>query len=383
MDENGEETPCFRDGLYSAISGVRLPRRDPVAVDHVQTIQVDEEKTLQLKTRSVKPPLFEIPGVLSDEECDHLVELANTNGLEDSTPAFKGERVTREGVNSTLTSRQMGIYCKRISRSDKNKDGNITVHEFNDYVYRARNILVTLKDVWSAYETLLLEGASYITYENCTRVNRTQFVEFVYRLFNMYRFPYYNERHSMHTWVEFNKKDPVLERIKRRVAEVTQISTLQIEHSEDLQVVKYQQGGHYYAHYDSSVGSEIQEKRCCQKFEDRSQSSCLICRYITVLFYLNNVTKGGETAFPVADHEELLSGKNYSSNLSKRCKKASLIVKPVKGSALFWYNHVLEEESGMMGEVDLLSLHGGCDVFEGEKWVANLWINAPRVDQTV
>ena len=50
---------------------------------------------------------------------------------------------------------------------------------------------------------------------------------------------------------------------------------------------------------------------------------------------------------------------------------------------MFWYNHVLEEESGMMGEVDLLSLHGGCDVDKGEKWVANLWINAPRVDQTV
>ena len=106
-------------------------------------------------------------------------------------------------------------------------------------------------------------------------------------------------------------------------------------------------------------------------------------RYITVLFFLNNVTKGGETAFPIADHEELLAGKNYSTNLSKHCKKANLVVKPVKGSALFWYNNVLDKESGMMGEVDLLSLHGGCDVDEGEKWIANLWINAPRVDQTV
>lgn len=56
----------------------------------------------------------------------------------------------------------------------------------------------------------------------------------------MYRFPYYNERYSMHAWVEFSKKDPVLERIKRRVAEVIQISALQIEHSEDLQVKKEQ-----------------------------------------------------------------------------------------------------------------------------------------------
>lgn len=106
-------------------------------------------------------------------------------------------------------------------------------------------------------------------------------------------------------------------------------------------------------------------------------------RYITILFFLNNVTEGGETAFPVADHEELLAEQNYSSNLSRSCEKASVVVKPVKGSALFWYNNILDEESGKMGEVDMLSLHGGCDVIKGEKWVANLWINAPRGDQTV
>lgn len=106
-------------------------------------------------------------------------------------------------------------------------------------------------------------------------------------------------------------------------------------------------------------------------------------RYITILLFLNNVTEGGETAFPVADHEDLFAGKNFSSNLSRSCEKASLVVKPVKGSALFWYNNELDEESGKMGEVDMLSLHGGCDVIKGEKWIANLWINAPRADQTV
>lgn len=106
-------------------------------------------------------------------------------------------------------------------------------------------------------------------------------------------------------------------------------------------------------------------------------------RYITILFFLNNVTEGGETAFPVADREELFVGKNYSTNLSRNCNRGSLVVKPVEGSALLWYNNVLDEESGKMGEVDMLTLHGGCDVIEGEKWIANLWLNAPRGDQTV
>lgn len=108
-----------------------------------------------------------------------------------------------------------------------------------------------------------------------------------------------------------------------------------------------------------------------------------LSRYITILFFLNNVTEGGETAFPVADREELFVGKNYSTNLSRNCNRGSLVVKPVKGSALLWYNNVLDEESGKMGEVDMLTLHGGCDVIEGEKWIANLWLNAPRGDQTV
>lgn len=30
----------------------------------------------------------------------------------------------------------------------------------------------------------------------------------------------------------------------------------------------------------------------------------IICRYITILYYLNNVEDGGETAFPVADMKD-------------------------------------------------------------------------------
>ena len=109
--------------------------------------------------------------------------------------------------------------------------------------------------------------------------------------------------------------------------------------------------------------------------------SSLSSRYITVLLYLNNVTEGGETAFPVADDEEKLKSKNYSTNLSRSCKKASHIIKPVKGNAIFWYNHAIDDQTGKIGEMEKLSLHGGCDVLEGEKWIANLWINAPIADQ--
>ena len=223
-DGEDEENPCFKDRLYSAFSDVRLPRRDAVAVGHVESIQLDEEKSVQLKTRSVKPPIFEIPDLLSSDECDHLVELAKRNGLQESETAGKSTGVTREGTNATLTEEHMIKYCKRINRYDNDKDGKITMMEFAGYVYYIRKMLVRTSDLWTVYETLLPEGAGVITYENCTKVNRTQFVEFVYQLFNMKRLRYYESRYSEHSWVELNgaaDKDPVLKRVKRRIAEVT------------------------------------------------------------------------------------------------------------------------------------------------------------------
>ena len=64
-------------------------------------------------------------------------------------------------------------------------------------------------------------------------------------------------------------------------------------------------------------------------------------------------------------------------NLSHGCKLSNFVVKPKKGTAVMWYNHLLNETDGWMGEMDLFSLHGGCNVITGEKWVCNMWIPAP------
>ena len=64
-------------------------------------------------------------------------------------------------------------------------------------------------------------------------------------------------------------------------------------------------------------------------------------------------------------------------NLSHHCHKANLVVAPKRGTAIVWYNHVLDKEDTWLGELDKFSLHGGCDVTEGKKWVANQWMPAP------
>lgn len=53
------------------------------------------------------------------------------------------------------------------------------------------------------------------------------------------------------------------------------------------------------------------------------------------------------------------------------------MVRPKKGTAVMWYNHMISNVTGLLGPQDMRSLHGGCDVLEGYKWIANNWINAP------
>lgn len=57
---------------------------------------------------------------------------------------------------------------------------------------------------------------------------------------------------------------------------------------------------------------------------------------------------------------------------------ANLVIPPKKGTAIMWYNNFIDPESGMLGPVDRYSLHGGCDVIKGEKWIANNWLTAPN-----
>ena len=63
-------------------------------------------------------------------------------------------------------------------------------------------------------------------------------------------------------------------------------------------------------------------------------------------------------------------GKLDYYNLSHNCHKGNLVVSPHKGTAIMWYNHLLDEESGWLGPRDEYSLHGGCDILKGEKWIA-------------
>ena len=126
---------------------------------------------------------------------------------------------------------------------------------------------------------------------------------------------------------------------------------------------------------------------------------------MTVLYYLNTVEEGGDTVFPLSNERnhrkrfndakrmnkdeiekdgdgELEKFKNVEWRMSGGnlpevyCDENAdnLKVKPKKGKALIWFNHLVNDETKWMGDQDVYSMHTGCPVTKGEKWIANHWI---------
>ncbi len=59
----------------------------------------------------------------------------------------------------------------------------------------------------------------------------------------------------------------------------------------------------------------------------------------------------------------------------KHCDKSNLVTKPRRGTALLWYNHLLDDKDRWLGNLDPFSYQGSCQVQKGEKWVAKIWVN--------
>lgn len=62
-------------------------------------------------------------------------------------------------------------------------------------------------------------------------------------------------------------------------------------------------------------------------------------------------------------------------NSYEYCSKGNLVIKPERGKAILWYNHLINNEGTWIGGLDNTMYYGHCDVTKGEKWMATNWIN--------
>ncbi|KAL7608595.1 probable prolyl 4-hydroxylase 7 [Lactuca sativa] len=151
-------------------------------------------------------------------------------------------------------------------------------------------------------------------------------------------------------------QDKVVAGIESRISAWT---FLPVENGEAMQILHYENGQKYEPHWDY--------------FHDKANQAMGGHRIATVLMYLSNVQKGGETVFPESEIKE--SQPKAKEDWSE-CAKKGYAVKPKKGDALLFFS--LHPNA----TTDVLSLHGSCPVIEGEKWSATKWIHVRSFDKS-
>ncbi|KAK1267508.1 hypothetical protein QJS04_geneDACA014589 [Acorus gramineus] len=148
-------------------------------------------------------------------------------------------------------------------------------------------------------------------------------------------------------------QDDIVARIESRIATWT---FLPVENGEAMQVLHYENGQKYEPHFDY--------------FHDKANQQLGGHRVATVLMYLSNIQKGGETVFPDAEHHDLQAKDTQMKDDSySDCAKGGYAVRPQKGDALLFFS--LHPDA----TTDRYSLHESCPVIEGEKWSATKWIH--------
>lgn len=147
-------------------------------------------------------------------------------------------------------------------------------------------------------------------------------------------------------------QDEVVARIEERIASWT---FLPVENGEAMQILHYELGQKYEPHFDY--------------FHDKVNQQLGGHRVATVLMYLSNVEKGGETVFPNA------GGEQHKEESWSDCAKKGYAVRPAKGDALLFFS--LHPDA----TTDPSSLHGSCPVIDGEKWSATKWIHVKSFDK--
>ncbi|XP_062328778.1 prolyl 4-hydroxylase subunit alpha-3 isoform X3 [Osmerus eperlanus] len=141
-------------------------------------------------------------------------------------------------------------------------------------------------------------------------------------------------RISKSAWLK-DTVHPIVKQLDQRISMLTGLN-VQPPHGEYLQVVNYGIGGHYEPHFDHATSASS------PLFKLKTGN-----RVATFMIYLSSVDAGGSTVFIHA---------NFS-------------VPVVQNAALFWWN--LHRN----GQGDGDTLHAGCPVLIGDKWVANKWIH--------
>ncbi|ETV93663.1 hypothetical protein H310_12430 [Aphanomyces invadans] len=172
----------------------------------------------------------------------------------------------------------------------------------------------------------------------------------------------------------FDSTSPEAISLMKRSFDLLNIGDYQESMADGLQLLRYKQKQAYIPHNDWFELNTTPDFN----WEPKAGGTN---RFATVFLYLSNVTRGGQTVFPLAnmppgvthatpptDEEmELFEKGSWEYRMVKQCY-SKLASYPRKTASVLFYH-----QKGT-GDMDVRAEHGGCPVLEGTKWAANLWV---------
>ena len=144
----------------------------------------------------------------------------------------------------------------------------------------------------------------------------------------------HSKRTGSNTWLQHDAS-PIIQGVADRISQMVRMP---LKNAEPFQVVYYKENEEYDYHWDSF--DESDDVATEEYMKNGGQ------RLITVLGYLRDVPKGGETSF----------------------NHLGVNIQPRRGSVIVWWN---VEPNTTKREIK--SQHAGLPVLEGEKYAFNLW----------
>eukprot|EP00435_Cladocopium_sp_Y103_P045877 s226_g13.t1 len=361
---------CFF--LANNVVGAQFVVRDPVKIDHAVSVRLKDGRDVEIVTRSdfsTGLPVFEVQDLLTEEECVAIRSAAPSSMMEKSL-------TDNDDKGQPISPRKAAKMFKDL---DENRDKALDAEELTQFFREAFDLVDFTWDFLTPRVPNLTKTNTKVRKQEFIATNWNQLFADAKKLH-----PEWFARHSRQTWMMYSEHS-FLQSVLDNVAAVIGLSeSLVRETAESMQVLLYPpNGGHYSCHHDTAPDN----------LED--------ARFMTVFFFLNDVTEGGETVLFGTDlngtfaKERALQGEEVWGEIESQCQSVAscprngtmpppfstaLAVKPRRGTALFWYNMAIDSK-GQLGRFYWSSIHGGCPTRSEEKWAANIWLHNTRLSE--
>ncbi|XP_065657223.1 uncharacterized protein LOC100206310 isoform X3 [Hydra vulgaris] len=269
---------------------IKLPDVKVMKIGLEKTVELPGNVEVTMRVISLNPFIFEIENFIDEEECELLIDLAKVKSLKE--------------VNQKFNNIEFKNANEVFKEWDYNQDGFIEPDEVTLLPCFA-DIIFTSQDADDMFFVLKMDpnGDGKV---DLSEMKKTDFAQAKYYLDNIKKEKFRQRNVTTSTsWIWHDQdellkhtKEGYFEKYHERISMITGLPSLIIEESEPIQVRLFGEGQFYTLRHDSEPVSK--DIPCCLYGDNKL---CRFCRYISFTVFLNDVEKGGELVFPLANHK--------------------------------------------------------------------------------